>query len=654
MKSMLKTKDLSAIGASLMLHVVILASMAVYRFDVFQKMTEFTIDSVATDERDYQEFNKSLDINTEVASSDNRIAGGIVATTVGTRDKIKMPQQKIKKFSHQKKLRPFNRAGVIIPSGNTMSDSMGELALSGETGTAVAGYGAALSQITQELLRLLEKDKLLVVWLFDESESMKDDQQEIAKNFEKVYRELGISSSKKSSKNRSGKKTGPKKNRGVDDPLLSAVIGYGETVHSLTKRPTADINTIRAAINKIAVDKSGKENMCFAILKSIKKYNRQLVSQKRKLVFIVVTDESGDDGELIESTIEKARRIRAPVYVLGREAVFGYTHARIRWRDPKYHMTFWLKLNRGPETAFVECMQWDGLRDRYDVFSSGFGPYEQVRLAKETGGVFFLLPGNEKNLISKKANDRRKFDFLDMKEYQPLLLSRRNYVSARDRSKKFRSKIWDVIVTLNPNDDNPLPRYDENLRIKELFYKGDIGEFKKEASRQVQKAVRAMQLLNKAIAILDKAKPFRDREASQRWRASYDLLRAQCFAYRVRLFQFLLAMDDHASKSPPFKKQRSNVWNVRRTPRLLKPDKQQYKRLASAFSLRASQQKFLTRMDEQMKESTKRFRFVISQHPGTPWARRASSEMRQGFGMMFVEGFRDPRIGKVKIKIPKF
>ena len=33
---------------------------------------------------------------------------------------------------------------------------------------------------------------MLVVWLFDESDSMKDDQKEIRERFHKVYEELGL------------------------------------------------------------------------------------------------------------------------------------------------------------------------------------------------------------------------------------------------------------------------------------------------------------------------------------------------------------------------------------------------------------------------------------------------------------------------------
>ena len=652
MKNWIKIKDFSAIGFSLLLHVIILAAMGIYHFDIIKMVVELEIDSVVTDEREQYDFSKTLDIQTDVAVVNNQTIGGNVgASPGGAEATMKAPPKKPEQKTEFKKTeRPYEFNDYSAPGVTQIAKSLGNKELSGETGAVVAGYGAALSRLTQELLRLLHEDRLLVVWLFDESESMKDDQKEIADNFHKVIQNWDLPSLQKK------KKRGSKRNKSKssDAPLITSIIGYGETVHPLTKKPTADVNLIRSAIGKISIDKSGKEMMCSAILKSISEYTRLATSQKRKLVFIVVTDESGDDGDLLESVIDKAKRFRAPVYILGREAVFGYTHARIRWRDPQYGLSHWLKINRGPETAYVECLQWDGLRDRYDVQQSGFGPYEQVRLAKETGGIFFVLPRDERNLISTREFEKRKFDFLDMKEYQPLLLPRRDYAKARSNSKKFRNELWNVIVTLNPNDDNPLPHYDEALNLREYYFSGDIEKFKKDASTQVKKAARSLELLDKAISILDKAEQYRSKEDSQRWRASYDLLRAQCFAYRVRLFQYLLAMDDHVYKNPAFKNKKNNSWNVRRTTRLLKPDEPQYRRLMGAFKLRMLRVEYLEQMDKQMQEATKRYRFVMNEHPGTPWARRANAEMRQGFGISFVEYFRDPRYGKLKIKLPKF
>ncbi len=75
---------------------------------------------------------------------------------------------------------------------DVLGQDLGEGEVTGESGAAVDGYGTAMSRLTLELLRLMRQQKLHVVWMFDESESMKDDQQEIRDNFHKVYDELGL------------------------------------------------------------------------------------------------------------------------------------------------------------------------------------------------------------------------------------------------------------------------------------------------------------------------------------------------------------------------------------------------------------------------------------------------------------------------------
>jgi hypothetical protein len=88
------------------------------------------------------------------------------------------------------------------------------------------------------------------------------------------------------------------------------------------------------------------------------------------------------------------------------------------------------------------------------------------------------------------------------------------------------------------------------LNIREHWYPLSPADFRAEADGEVIKAAGAMQILNRAIGMLERIKPERDSERFDRWLENYDLILAQCIAYRVRLFQFLLAMDDHANNMP--------------------------------------------------------------------------------------------------------
>ncbi|MBI2805943.1 MAG: VWA domain-containing protein, partial [Planctomycetes bacterium] len=425
-----------------------------------------------------------------------------------------------------------------MPGLGELGTDLGEMQIKGEPTAVTEGYGAALGRITQELLRMLREEKLLVVWLFDESESMKDDQKEIREQFHKVYEELGIAMERDS------------KTKADRETLLTVVDSFGESIHAITPKPTADIAEVRAAIDKIEVDRSGTENVFSALMKVLDQYKPLANKTHRKLVIIVVTDESGDDGlqgSLVDDVIAKAGKSgkAAPVYILGREAVFGFPKAYMRWTDPKYGLSHWLEIDRGPESAMPEALQFDGLHRRSDSHPSGFAPFDQARITKETGGIFFVLPHEEENLHDQAAIDKRKFAFLDMKQYTPELVTRRKYEEMRNRS-KLRTAVWETVKLLSPF-------LDDKLDIQQWDYSSQVERFKENGQAAFDRALRDMGLLNQAVQILEKVKPLREKEESQRWRANFDLAYAQVLAYRVRMFQFLLAMDAYLNHLPPTK-----------------------------------------------------------------------------------------------------
>jgi len=402
---------------------------------------------------------------------------------------------------------------------------------------------------------------------------------------------------------------------------------------------------IKAAIDKVPIDPSGQENMCQSIATIINKYKQTAIRGKRKLAVIVVSDESGDDGDFVENAIAESRAAKAPLYFLGRESMFGFPYAHQRWIDEPTQEEFWIRIRRGPETPFPECLQWNGLHSRWDTQSSGFGPYEQVRMARESGGIFFVLPGEENSLIGEGANDRRKYDFLAMREYQPNLVTRPEYV--RDRStSEFRETIWRVISTLNPNDDKLLfPTHDLELNIDNEHFPLSVQGFRSKAALQIVKAARAMQLIEQAIGMLETIKPLRAAEATQRWRADYDLALAQLYIFRLRLYQYLLTMDKHANQMPAPKIPKANEWNVWWNSQTIDPDEVQFSRLKAAFGFKLSRDEYREMVKTEEASSIERMRMVIVNHPGTPWARRAQTELDMGFGFVVSERVWDP-LGK--------
>ncbi len=637
MSEISKKGSISAVATSILMHALLLVGLAMIQQNLASARPEIVLETIMDEDRVQEEFTKELETETEIAETQNLVAGGAVSTALGGSGAPAVAQQKIETSESLKEPDiQVNAAPISIPGESMIGNDLGPGEVNGEVGAVVEGYGAALSRITQELVRMMRTQKVMVVWLFDESESMKDDQKEIAQKFHKVYEELGIQQQKDKELVK-GKHV-----------LLTSILGFGKMVHMLTPKPTADINQIRAAIDKIAVDESGDENMCQSVAGAIDKFGGIARSGQRKLVVVVVSDESPTDKAGIEITIDKAKKAKCPVYILGREAIFGYPYARIRWKDPVFGLNHWVQIDRGPETADPECLQYNGIGARWDSFSSGFGPYSQVRLAKESGGIFFMLPGEEENLTGPGAHENRKFAALAMKEYQPLLLSRREYTEQRQRS-EFRTKMWNIIVTLNPH-------LDKNLSVRLHHYSTNPAKFLTEGRPQFAKAMRAIGLLNQAIKILEDIEPLRAKEESQRWRGNYDLMLAQCLSYRVRLFQYLLVLDRHMVTKPKPTKPNNNEWNIGWNKKMIVPDKEQFDRLKNAYKIKESRDEYLAMLKELELRSNTMYKEVETAHAGTPWARRAQYERTLGYGMYIVDGFRDPRYRDVgtKIKIPKF
>ena len=139
-----------------------------------------------------------------------------------------------------------------------------------------------------------------------------------------------------------------------------------------------------------------------------------------------------------------------------------------------------------------------------------------------------------------------------MKQYEPNLPPTREYVADRDKS-HFRKMVWTIILKLNPNLDGEL-----NLAWD---FPIDLEGFRKTGAESFGRGVRALQLMNVAIAELEKNRPERDLEPDARWRAAYDLVYGQLLAFRVRVFQYLLAMDNHLKTDPKPKDPKSNHWH---------------------------------------------------------------------------------------------
>ncbi|MFN7805323.1 MAG: vWA domain-containing protein [Planctomycetaceae bacterium] len=607
----------SGVLISLAVHCATLLLLALATFATEVPDVSLAIESLFADpDRGAEEVTQQLNSDTQIAESLNLVAGG--ATGMGAAaggaagGGVQVSEQKIDRAESLTDVAVVPNLGAAgLPGLDRLGDDLGSEQVLGEPGALVEGYGPALDRLTQELARLMRQNKILVVWLFDESESMRDDQKDLQGRIQRVYEELKLF-----------------KEDVPEDVMLSAVVSFGKDLHFQTprKKPTSDVPTILKAIDAIPVDKTGRENTCGALESVLDEYRGYTGAGRRRVVIVLISDESGDDGERVEEVRKKAVGSRTPIYILGRESVFGYLYGHVRWVHPQTNQTHYLPIRRGPETPYAEQLPFDGLRRRLDGTMSGFGPYEQVRLARDTGGIFFLLPNEEQNLNDFEA---RKYAALDLKEYLPDLESRRTYAAERDKS-PFRKAVWEVISLLNPFDDK-----NREMEIPiDAWYPRDPGQAASAVQPTLARCRQTFLKLTEAERRLQAVRALRDREPSRRWRANYDLILGQLMAYRVRLFQFGLALEQFSKTLPTqFQNAQSNEWGAALgAGEMLRPDAAQLKQGGVT----------LEDLERARHSALEQFLLVQKEHPNTPWAQRAQWEAGRGYGMRFVERYVAP------------
>lgn len=481
--------------------------------------------------------------------------------------------------------------------------------LAGDVTTVTESIGDALDQLAREILRHLAAHKLTVVWLFDESGSMKDDQQAIKEKFDRVASELKLNVGD------------DKKAAGA---LNHAIVGYGEGFHVLLPRPTDDIDAIGRAIDKIPVDASGVENTCQAIQRVIAEFGK-VISKERRLLIVLITDESGDDGSFVEEARQAAVSRGVPIYVVGRQSLFGYSDLRLLYVDPVTKDHYWPTIRRGPETAGLECLQWDGLHDRWDEQPSGFAPYELARLVKDTGGIYFLLPSEEGLRVRQRE---QRYKMATLKEYVPDYKSRMEYLKDRNGS-PFRAALHAII---EETKGYPFRRHFpvEYQALAEAI----VAEYP-----VVEQRLASLLVIEQRLRELRK---LRDREPDKRWQAHYDLMLAQVVTYQIKAYEYraclkeMVALAQKGELKPgrmPVAGQLVVEWVLDHSGVRKAPESETAKKYAEAEAL---------------------LKDVIDKHPNTPWADLAQDEINRGFGVQRNEWHHNPQYGERAKLVPKY
>jgi hypothetical protein len=380
-----------------------------------------------------------------------------------------------------------------------------------------------------------------------------------------------------------------------------------------------DIDQIARAIKKLRIDQTGIENTMRTVREVAERY-ANLVRKDRKVLIVLVTDESGDDGADVEEARQALKRHKIPLYVIGRQSLFGFPFAHHRYEDPVTKDVYHPVIRRGPETADLEAYQWDGLYDRWDEQPSGFAPWELARLTKESGGIYFVLPSEEFMRIHHRE---KAYSKATMKEYLPEYDTRITYVERRNAS-PMRPLLHAIVQ-----------------EGREFLYRRDFpiesAPLAQAAMEEGQKAGQKLEILLEVQRRLEKLKLARDREPQKRWQAHYDLMLAQTVAFQVKAFEYRALMASIVERPPVPKGQpRADLvitWVVDHAREPLAPREMTAKKYAEAERL---------------------LQEVIKKHPKTPWADLAQDTIDRGFSVKFNEWHHHPSYYERLKFVPKY
>tara|TARA_R110002049_G_scaffold72490_6_gene187422 strand:- start:119481 stop:121691 length:2211 start_codon:yes stop_codon:yes gene_type:complete len=485
----------------------------------------------------------------------------------------------------------------------------------GKVGQGESGAAGAVDRLTFEILESIEDRPTLVVWLFDQSGSLHRQRKDIRDRFDRIYTELGIATEQK-------KKSSHRVDH--DAPLLTSVIGFGEQVTLFTEKPTAELEEIKSIVDSIEIDPSGVERVFTAInhaTDEYKSFRRSLSSRgpQRNVMFVIVTDERGDDANQLEKSIAGCRKWGIPVYVIGVPAPFGREHTFVKYvdPDPKYDQSpRWASVDQGPETMFPERVHvgFSGNFQEEPVIDSGFGPYALTRLCYETGGIYFSVHPNRNTGRAVRRSEVENYaaDIKYFFEPEAMARYRPDYLSPSDYQQHvMASPLRQALVRaaqLRPATglSRPTTRF---VQVDAAALAGDL-------TRAQQDAAKLEPTLIQMAATLQPGMEARESETSPRWRAGFDLAMGRVLAQKVRTETYN-AMLAKAKRGMSFENEKNNTWVLQ---------------ASSDVSVGSKWQR-------EAELATELLTGVVEEHPGTPWALLAKRELDVPIGWKWVEDF---------------
>lgn len=481
-----------------------------------------------------------------------------------------------------------------IPEGIEVSET---IVVQGSTGNSIIQLESALDRVTHEVATHLKEKRVMLVWLIDASASLAKQREVIVKRLERIYGELEAL-----------KKAGqiPR----TKEPLLTGVVSYGLKADFLTRHPTADFEEVKKAIESVKIDESGRENVFSAVVQTLRLWGKH--RDGRQIMIVNVTDESGDDFGMLETSIRISRRYGAKAYVIGPSAVFGRRNGYVPYVAPENNQTYQIPVDLGPETVKYEnlVMPFWFEGPQYEYLSSGYGPYGLSRLVRETGGIYFTT----NTLTMTGLTPVGRYEKEKIKPFEPgYHYSTPQQYEAELKKHPLRYAV--VMAARYSRDNKPEGTPQLDIRVTPQ-------NFRNVATTAQQTVARSQLMVDTILRAFPKGiERLLEREPSPRWRMNFCLTYGRLLAMRVRCLEYNSACADlKGNLTPQDVGSTANHWIFRPSDTI----------------------RYATSERRNAKLAKELLERVVRESPGTPWAKLAKRELQHAFGIRVVKRFIPP------------
>ncbi|MBC8353387.1 MAG: VWA domain-containing protein [Planctomycetes bacterium] len=447
-----------------------------------------------------------------------------------------------------------------------------------------------VERVTSLLRDSVDYGPTLAVWLIDESKSARTLVQSVSSMIQQPYASL--------------------KPEADPQKFLTAVCTFGGKVRFPVDTPSPDPASLTGALDAMPTDATGREMVFTAISEALKKYSRYRTEERREVVFVVVTDEAGDDQDLAETLIEEPRRLGIPIYVIGVPAPFGRAAALDAAVENPADKT---AIRQGPESRHGEHIElgfWGGMND-FRMMDSGFGPFALEQLCRRTSGRYIAVrpPTSGYSFAGATLNEWPSGGVWQpdpniMQKYAP------EYVSEADYQKLLQGNA--ACMALHNAAKVSAVEFAELPQV--TFVKRDEAQLTNELARAQQLAAKLEPGVNRIYEAIERGEKDRGKLTSPRWQAAFDVAMGRAAAAKSRVDGYNVMLAE-LKRGKNFENATSSTWD-----------------LATAEKTEATSA--LKKLGEKAKMYLER---VTTDHPGTPWAKLAERELQTPFGWQWTE-----------------